>query len=453
MAVPPKIFALMMFFSGSFGSPASTKKAWCVLVEDDSEIVGAVALGSSLVSVGTSASLVALTGKRVRHRARSDLEGAGYHIVSVIDRPKETSRFDHSVSLASNLSSYEVVTVAEIYSLALENIDELFKCPGSICAVYDQSADNAFAAPAVVRPGPEVVRRLGACPYFDPLGGDAKKEGECFRLPTRYGVFSLWLALNADADHPTRLVRSANEPDEAWTSLRRARMVHLALGPLRPWHWWVSLPLGKKWRRARDDGFRMIDAKATDASARFESSAFENFSLARACLLPWILVAALLMRWRRRQVLVKRSARSSQHAQGACIHLAVLTSLAVALFVSDGSQSSRTFFRPSTHLLYRRSPVAPALVFYCTATAFVAAAGILLLVSDLRTFSLSIILPFLIHAGGLFCLNDSPSILGVALPLVLAFVALPLATTSTLLASDSKKGTYYARRPSSDDIL
>lgn len=402
--------------------------------------VGAVAVGASLVSVGTAGKLVALTGRSVHRKIRQDLEAVGFMIVTAKEH-ESSSRLGIAISNALRLSAFDRVVIVEIYSIALENVDELFSCPAVTCAVHDQSTDGPFAAPVVIQPGAVIgsqLSKLGSCDYFDPLE-KVSAAPRCARLPTRYAAFALWLGLNASPKNPTSLVRVANEPPPEWAELRRARLVHLALGPMRPWHWWASLPFADRWRTARDMGLAVA---AKQSITSFETRVFDIIELGLATVLPWLLALIIAVQ-RRKFTQMRTSWRSPPRCYAAHLvvgHLTLFLSLAIALFVSNGSTTYHGFLRPSRQLLYRRAPAAPAIVFYSNVAALAFAAFSLFAHPSIscnffftRLLTPAIILPALLHAytssSGSVC-----NLANTALPLTLAFVALPVAATFSLLA-------------------
>lgn len=371
---------------------------------------------------------------------RRDLEAVGFMILTAKEH-ESSGRLGVAISNALRLSAFDRVVIVEIYSIALENVDELFACPAVLCAVHDQSADGPFAAPVVIEPGAFIgsqLSKLGSCDYFDPLD-KASTELRCARLPTRYAAFALWLGLNASPNSPSSLVRVANEPPPEWSALRRARLVHLALGPMRPWHWWASLPFADRWRTARDLG---LAVGAGNSRPQFESRVFETVELGCACVLPW-LVALIIAVQRRKFTQMRTSWCSPPRCYAAHLvagHIALFLSLAIALFVSNGSTTYHSLLRPSRQLLYKRAPAAPAIVFYSTVTAsafivfgLFAHPRISCSFFFTRLLTPTIIFPCLLHAYT----SSSGSVCGLAntaLPLILAFVLLPVTSTLSLLA-------------------
>lgn len=359
----------------------------------------------------------------------------GFEVVTVGDRGA-SSRLEHALAQATRLS-HEVVAVLETYSVCLENADELFRCPCGVCFVYDQAAWTSFAAPVVLR-RPGWPQDLGGCGYFDPdplrarTHPDHGRPCACARLPMRYAAFALWLGLNADASERTRLVRVANRPPPEWEAARRARFVHLAMGPMRPWHWWASVPLGDRWRFFRDQGYRSIDARPEHSLTRLETRASENFALCRALVLPWLAALVVARRRGRRRLILKKRSRLRTLFLG---HFVVIAAAALAVFISAGSSAYHTFFRPSRQLLHKRAPAAPAAVFYSSAAAFLFLGFCLLDDRPARwtllRVGLAVSCPAALHAAA--SRSAPTTLVDLVLPLALAFLAVPVAAAFAVL--------------------
>ncbi|KAJ1460433.1 hypothetical protein M885DRAFT_612479 [Pelagophyceae sp. CCMP2097] len=415
--------------------------AWCVLVEDGAEAVGALAAGGSLRATGSAADLVALVddpvrGAKARETGEADapptpcratlpcdaqaLRAGGWKLIRAparwrlltlahrrsipctarVRRPVTTPRALHAATLALELAArFDRVAVLEAHTLALEAVDELFRCDKLLCAVHDGAARAPFDAPLVMnlrlRDGEStsLLRHwLGGddgdaffdCGWLDPLdartagaGGD---DGRCARLPFRYGARPLWLLLNGDRRDATRLVRAANAPPPRFAEMRRARLVHLALGPARPWHWWAApvMPLATLWRAA----LRRAAPAATPAAARRASRSRARLGV--ACAGPWVVVGALaVLRWGRRRAREDRPPKGpradrppkgprarSRFADVAAGQLALLGGGALGAYAARGHAAGAAWgaWRLGQGDLFG-SPAAGACVFYSTAAA------------------------------------------------------------------------------------
>lgn len=348
------------------------RRAWCVLVENDGESVGALAAGASLRAASTRGTLVALTARAVRRRARLDLALAGWAVTPVSTRQKR-SRWEHAALIVLSLREFEAVAIIETYTIAFEHVDELLKCGAAVCGCHDTSLDKPFPAPFVVSPRramPHHIQRLkllGRCGYTDPLI-DAPKNSSCARLPNRYAGYPLWLLLNGDRSDPLRIVRAFKTPPESWVATRRVRLAHLALGKARPWHWWATVvPLGSRWRKFRDEALA-VQSEPHEVTL-LETRASENFALARSCVMPWLLAVYVLFKLARKRTAPRRKRSSVTVDRVMDVvtgHVGLMIAATVGFFAAQGSDAYHTFFRPSRQLVFKRAPFAGAVVFYST---------------------------------------------------------------------------------------
>eukprot|EP00903_Cladosiphon_okamuranus_P012157 g11404.t1 len=219
------------------------------------------------------------------------------------------------------LTEYKRVVFLADNMLVVENIDDLFQCPG-ICAAMQQ-AEVMSTSLIVLEPDVETHRHMSqtvgkiysfsndfqgflnsylagfeTCALFDlenpslqdpstdpSRGPDAPLlDHSCHRLPTRYNGDLGLVMLNGGLG----MVRTKNNMPEEWWRQRRARVVRFEFAGLRPWMWFASpfLPFVSTWESAH------LRAKPGDAMPSMVWAMFVWLSfvgsvmMARALLAP-----------------------------------------------------------------------------------------------------------------------------------------------------------------------
>ena len=152
--------------------------AWVVVVDDDAECVGALAVGASLVAQGTKGQLLALAGPVVSDAWVVSLERFGFEVLPIAARGTGVARSAFGAAFAHALGKFRRAVVVAPTTLAVaRDVDALFDCACETCAVYDGVIEAAVpGAPVVVTPqaggdrfdAAVLGRALTDCRYADP---------------------------------------------------------------------------------------------------------------------------------------------------------------------------------------------------------------------------------------------------------------------------------------------
>ncbi|CAM9394908.1 unnamed protein product [Pylaiella littoralis] len=283
---------------------ARSDMAYAALLMNDHDR-GIRTLGQSLIDTRTTSDLVAVLGTGVSKATEDRMRAQGWRIrrLEVDDAGVGSggdSAFDMdsaSGSVLAHASAWALTEYRRVILLAddmlvVENIDDLFQCPG-ICAAMQQ-AEVMSTSLVVLEPDLEMHTHMSqtvgtiysfsnnfqgflnsylagfeTCALFDlenpslqdpstdpTRGPDASLlDHSCHRLPTRYNGDLALVMLNGGLG----MVRTKNAMPEAWWRQRRARVVRFDFAGLRPWMWFASpfLPFVSKWEsthlRAKSD--------------------------------------------------------------------------------------------------------------------------------------------------------------------------------------------------------
>eukprot|EP01096_Ripella_sp_DP13-Kostka_P016539 TRINITY_DN8093_c0_g1_i7.p1 TRINITY_DN8093_c0_g1~~TRINITY_DN8093_c0_g1_i7.p1 ORF type:complete len:443 (+),score=152.90 TRINITY_DN8093_c0_g1_i7:572-1900(+) len=259
--------------------------AYVTLLYNDGVLEGARVLGHSLVKTGTPFDRVAIVTETCSPVSVDQLEMDGWliHRVGNMPNPHQghhlfQKRLDMVFSKLHiyNLTSYDKIVYLDTDILVLENVDELFGCPG-FCANVRNGFFNTGVM--VIRPSEEMFLDLvgqsgslpsynggeqglmnsyfpdfdRACPMFrDETGDDQRPTGigaikgvgsgtrealrgqKCARLPAYYnGDIGPYYLHNARWNLP-----------DAKTS---PKILHFTLGHFKPWQWWAFVPFDVFW--------------------------------------------------------------------------------------------------------------------------------------------------------------------------------------------------------------
>eukprot|EP00752_Nemacystus_decipiens_P008140 g7280.t1 len=314
------------------GPVARSDVAYAALLMNDHDL-GIRTLGQSLIDSRTSADLVAVLGPGVTKAAEVRMRAQGWRIrriaVDGVAGGEVCDMDSASGSVLAHasvwaLTEYKRVVFLADNMLVVENIDDLFQCPG-ICAAMQQGEVMSTSL-IVLEPDVEMHRQMSqtvgkiysfsndfqgflnsylagfeTCALFDlenpslqdpstdpSRGPDAPLlDHSCHRLPTRYNGDLGLVMLNGGLG----MVRTKNSMPEEWWRQRRARVVRYEFAGLRPWMWFASpfLPFVSTWESAH------LRAKPGDAMPSMLWAMFVWVSfvgavmMARALLTPMVL--------------------------------------------------------------------------------------------------------------------------------------------------------------------
>lgn len=247
---------------------AGRRYAYATLLYNDEVLDGARVLGFSLKESGTPHEMVAIVTERVSEWAVQVLIEDGWHVErahEMLNPHRDHPLFQQRLSLVFSklniysLTSYHKIVYLDTDTQVLENIDELFRCPG-ICASVRNSFFNAGVL--VFTPSRRLYMDLVAqaallpsynggeqgllnsyladfnhrCPMFAERSHQSAvgPEEHCARLPAYYnGDIGPYYLQNAIWVLPH--------------GRATPKVIHYTLGPFKPWQWWPFAVLDIFW--------------------------------------------------------------------------------------------------------------------------------------------------------------------------------------------------------------
>eukprot|EP00005_Dracoamoeba_jomungandri_P005175 CAMPEP_0174261412 /NCGR_PEP_ID=MMETSP0439-20130205/11416_1 /TAXON_ID=0 /ORGANISM="Stereomyxa ramosa, Strain Chinc5" /LENGTH=468 /DNA_ID=CAMNT_0015345883 /DNA_START=157 /DNA_END=1560 /DNA_ORIENTATION=- len=262
-------------------TPRDSKNfAYATLLYNEVVLPGALTLGKTIDASNTPYPKVAIVTQSISPRSRKLLSGHGWllHEARQIANPNANhhnlyqSRFDFVYSKLNmyNLTDYDKVVYLDTDTIVMENIDELFLCPG-----YCANVRNAFFNTGVIvlKPRASLFNKLvkyrtvlpsynggeqglmnsylsdfdRACPMFhnDPETINSLYGKRCGRLPAYYNGDIALHFLNK----VTWLL-----PDKRTSP----KIIHYTMGVFKPWHffsyaifeiywiWWSAYSTGEQ---------------------------------------------------------------------------------------------------------------------------------------------------------------------------------------------------------------
>ncbi len=299
LQVPPQTSAELNGRKGQvIQGTGYSRDAYVTLVYGDQHI-GARVLGQSLLESDTVKDRVALCTEAVSEKSKEVLKVDGWIVKSIHNIPNpytDHSSLEYSSVYSKlhtwNMTEYERIVFLDSDTLVIKNIDHLFDC-GTFCAAMRHS-DLFNSGIMVIEPSAAVFQdMLVKAPWFPSYDGgdqgflneyfkdhifapffnvsDSRRQHQPMRLPSgfnanvgQYYILSKWLIPR----------------DEMW-------IIHLSVGPLRPWVWWQY--------RVFDQNWKWMDVRRRLSTSHDHSDSSLCFVFSPIAWAPYLLASLILL--------------------------------------------------------------------------------------------------------------------------------------------------------------